>query len=70
MKDLRESPTGYHIMLEHDVAQDGVSVVMFTLQGTSGEITVTPAEARTIAAWFAGLAAELEASEEVGNGDT
>ena len=70
MKDLRESPTGFHIMLEHDEISDGLTVVQFTLQETSGEICLSAEEARTIAAWFAGLATELEASEEVTLADT
>lgn len=65
MKDLRESPTGFHIMLEHEPISDGVVKVWFTLNGIHGKIDLCAEEARSIAAWFAGLATELEASEEV-----
>jgi hypothetical protein len=64
MKDLRESPTGFHIMLEHAPVSEGVAVVSYCLgELNDGVFAVTADEARTIAAWFAGLATEIEASE-------
>lgn len=67
MKALRESPAVFEITLENDPIEGGIAEVQYRLGRLSapGKVIVTAEEARSIAAWFAGLAAEIEASEEV-----